>query len=82
MAIGVLLDEEHSYMHDYESFFWVLFWICIHYNGPNEERVVPRFEKWNYMDIEELAGMKLGVVADEDIFRKTKVSISRNITSH
>jgi hypothetical protein len=49
----------------------VLFWICIHFNGPNDERVVPRFDKWNYVDTEELAGMKLGVVAEEDIFRKT-----------
>jgi hypothetical protein len=55
MAIGVLLGEQHSSMHDLESFFWVLFWICIHYNAPNEERVVPRFQKWNYVDTEELA---------------------------
>jgi hypothetical protein len=27
MAIGVLHDDEkHSFMHDLESFFWVLFW--------------------------------------------------------
>lgn len=25
MAIGVLYGEEHSFMHDLESFFWVLF---------------------------------------------------------
>jgi hypothetical protein len=25
MAIGALLGEKHSAMHDYESFFWVLF---------------------------------------------------------
>ncbi|KAI1418951.1 hypothetical protein F5Y12DRAFT_789471 [Xylaria sp. FL1777] len=30
MAIGLLDDEQHSYMHDLESFFWVLFWICLH----------------------------------------------------
>ena len=33
MAIEALLDEKHSFMHDYESFFWVLLWICVHYNG-------------------------------------------------
>ena len=33
MAIGVLLGEKHSFMHDLESFFWVLFWICIHYTS-------------------------------------------------
>lgn len=71
MAIGALLGEQHSFMHDLESFFWVLFWICIHYNGPYETKVVPRFEKWNYVDTEELAGMKLGIVAKEAIFIKT-----------
>ncbi|KAH6988793.1 serine/threonine-protein kinase Sgk2 [Ilyonectria sp. MPI-CAGE-AT-0026] len=71
MAIGALLGEQHSFMHDLESFFWVLFWICIHYSRPDESRVVPRFEKWNYVDTEELAGMKLGVVAKEAIFMKT-----------
>lgn len=25
MAIGALLSEQHSFMHDLESFFWVLF---------------------------------------------------------
>lgn len=32
MAIGVLLDKKHSFLHDIESFFWMLFWICIHYD--------------------------------------------------
>ena len=31
-------------MHDLELFFWVLFWICIHYNGPDKDRVVLQFE--------------------------------------
>ncbi|KAF2627240.1 hypothetical protein BU25DRAFT_459022 [Macroventuria anomochaeta] len=54
-AIGVLLDDEqHLFMHDLKSFFWVLFWICIHYDG-QQERIVPRFDKWNYLDAEELA---------------------------
>ncbi|GKU11632.1 unnamed protein product, partial [Fusarium langsethiae] len=80
MAIGALLGEQHSFMHDLESFFWVLFWICIHYDGPGRSRAVPRFEKWNYVqDTEELAGMKLGVVAKEAIFMKT---ISDNFTPY
>jgi len=72
MAIGALLDDEelHSFMHDLESFFWVLFWICIHYNG-SHERVIPRFDKWNFADTEELATMKLGIVSDDVIFHKT-----------
>ncbi|KAI1508044.1 hypothetical protein KJE20_03562 [Pyrenophora tritici-repentis] len=72
MAIGVLLEDEmHSFMHDLESFFWVLFWICIHYDGPSEGRVVPQFEKWNYIDTDELAKLKKGEVGDESDFLKT-----------
>ncbi len=72
MAIGVLYGEKHSFMHDLESFFWVFFWICIHYNGPNEKsRVVSRFEKWNYADMEELAELKKGTVSHEGDFKKT-----------
>uniref|UniRef100_A0A0B7KKI9 EKC/KEOPS complex subunit BUD32 n=1 Tax=Bionectria ochroleuca TaxID=29856 RepID=A0A0B7KKI9_BIOOC len=78
MAIGALLDDEHSFMHDLESFFWVLFWICIHYNGPNDGKPVPRFEKWNYVDTDELAELKKGEIADEEDFLKkaAKESIS------
>ncbi|KAM5440864.1 hypothetical protein MferCBS31731_004003 [Microsporum ferrugineum] len=75
MAIGVLLgDEQHSFMHDLESFFWVLFWICIHYEGPTESKANDLFEKWNFMDTEELAKMKLGTVTKEAIFMKTAMS--------
>lgn len=40
MAVGVLLGEQNSFMHDLELFFWVLFWICIHCNGPDLSRVI------------------------------------------
>ncbi|KAL2888932.1 kinase-like domain [Ceratocystis lukuohia] len=70
MAIGVLLGEQHSFMHDLESFFWVLFWICIHYNTPNESRVVPEFDKWNYVQMGDLATYKKGVIDDERDFRQ------------
>jgi hypothetical protein len=63
MAIRALLGEQHSFMHDLESFFWVLFWICIHCKGPDESRVVARFDKWNYVDTEELAEWKKGQVS-------------------
>jgi hypothetical protein len=49
----------------------VLFWICIHYGGPQKARVVPRFHKWNYLDSEELTGAKKGVVDVERAFLKT-----------
>ena len=34
MAIGALYgDKYHSFMQILESFFWMLFWICVHWNG-------------------------------------------------
>jgi hypothetical protein len=49
----------------------VLFWICVHCDGPGEGKAVAQFDKWNYADTEELAKLKLGTVSDTDIFRKT-----------
>ncbi|TWU75060.1 hypothetical protein ED733_006610 [Metarhizium rileyi] len=73
MAIGVLYDDQpHSFMHDLESFFWVLFWICIHYSE-SQGRVVKDFEEWNYARTEDLAKLKLGTVSDDRIFRSTAV---------
>ncbi|KAK4245555.1 hypothetical protein C7999DRAFT_42898 [Corynascus novoguineensis] len=75
IAVGALQGEQHSFMHDLESFFWVLFWICIHFDGPKKDRVVPRFDKWDYVDTDErtedLARIKLIVVSKEEIFMKT-----------
>ncbi|KAL2168265.1 hypothetical protein VTG60DRAFT_233 [Thermothelomyces hinnuleus] len=75
MAVGALQGELHSFIHDLESFFWVLFWIYIHFDGPKKDRVVPRFDKWNYVDTDEraedLAGMKLIVMSKEEMFMKT-----------
>ncbi|KAK5998601.1 hypothetical protein PT974_00982 [Cladobotryum mycophilum] len=72
MAIGALLDEQHSFMHDLESFFWVLFWICIHYGGPDHRgRTVPNFKEWNYVQPSELAKLKKGEISDEGDFIKT-----------
>jgi Fungal protein kinase len=80
MAIGVLLGEKHSFMHDLESFFWVLFWICIHYSGLNgKARVVPQFEEWSYVGMEKLAKLKLGTISEEEIFLNT---VKENFTSY
>lgn len=68
MAIGVLKGEKHSFMHDLESFFWVLFWICIHYDGPNHSRVVDDFDQWNYLSLSSLARVKKGHIDDEADF--------------
>ncbi|KAG6141225.1 hypothetical protein E4U28_003132 [Claviceps purpurea] len=54
-AIGVIEGEEHTFLHDLESFFWVLLWICIHYGkSGNESRVMPKYEKWHYVDNDDL----------------------------
>lgn len=71
MAIGLLLGEKHSFMHDLESFFWVLFWICVHYNSPNEKSRMTKFESWNYEDTTKLAKTKKGEVDDEGDFLNT-----------
>ncbi|KAH9875489.1 hypothetical protein J1614_004310 [Plenodomus biglobosus] len=72
MAIGVLLnDEQHSFMHDLESFFWVLLWICIHYDGPGQAIGSTMFEMWNYESSEQLADLKKGLISDETDFVKT-----------
>ncbi|KAL7621718.1 hypothetical protein AAE478_009045 [Parahypoxylon ruwenzoriense] len=68
MAIGALLGEQHSFMHDLESFFWVLFWICMHYYGPGKSEPAKRFESWNYMNMEVLAEQKMGIVLRESHF--------------
>ncbi len=67
MVTGLLLDEKHSFIkHDLGSFFWMLFWACIHYNGPNERRVA---EKWNCLDTNELLTMaKKGALVEEENF--------------
>ncbi|RYO89802.1 hypothetical protein DL766_002691 [Monosporascus sp. MC13-8B] len=71
MAIGALLGEQHSFMHDLESFFWVLFWICIHYNGPGKDIGSTEFESWNYESDNKLVRSKKGEIADEEDFLKT-----------
>ncbi|EEH20837.2 hypothetical protein PABG_03068 [Paracoccidioides brasiliensis Pb03] len=69
MVIGVLYGEKHCFMHDLESFFWVLFWICIHYDGPGKGRIVEHFDEWNYVSTKKLAmEKKKGLISDEDDF--------------
>ncbi|KAF4503758.1 hypothetical protein G6O67_008915 [Ophiocordyceps sinensis] len=72
MAIGALMgNEQHTFMHDLESFFWVLFWICIHYDGPGEYVGPTRFDTWNHVEEMELATGKTGLVVEEEDFLET-----------
>jgi hypothetical protein len=68
MVISILLGEKYLFIYDLESFFWVLFWICIYYNRLDQRKVVLRFEKWNYANIEELAVLKSSTISDKSIF--------------
>ncbi|KAF2804372.1 serine/threonine-protein kinase Sgk2 [Mytilinidion resinicola] len=70
MAIGALYGEDHNFMHDLESFFWVLFWSCIHCTGPGGQRRVSEFQAWNFESTENLAKIKAGSVLEEDKFSK------------
>ncbi|KAI9775934.1 MAG: hypothetical protein M1839_000723 [Geoglossum umbratile] len=79
MAIGALYGEEHTFMHDLESFFWVLIWICIHYTGPGQDREATDFDFWNYENTTKLAKIKQGMVVHEGDFIK---EISQNFTPY
>ncbi|WVN89508.1 uncharacterized protein L203_104733 [Cryptococcus depauperatus CBS 7841] len=70
MAIGILLGHEHSFMHDLESFFWVLFWICIHHDGPGKP-VSSEYDRWNYEGDNMLADLKFATIGDERKFLNT-----------
>ncbi|KAI1770974.1 hypothetical protein F4818DRAFT_430766 [Hypoxylon cercidicola] len=78
MAIGVLMNEQHTFMHDLESFFWVLFWICIHYEGPGIYRGDTIYS-WKYERDTTLATTKLGTVASDKLFDRIA---RKNFTRH
>lgn len=72
---GALLGEDHNFMHDLESCFWVFFWVCIHYEGRDDKgkvqhKIVPEYKKWNYASTKELANHKRGLVVEEAGFKE------------
>ncbi|KAK7398159.1 hypothetical protein QQX98_012466 [Neonectria punicea] len=79
MAIGALLGEQHSFMHDLESFFWVLFWICIHYDANGKDVGPTEFDSWNYESDSRLVRLKKGEITDEEDFLKNALE---NFTSY
>ena len=68
MAIGAFLGEQHSFIHNLESFFWVLFWIYIHYDGPGKDVGPTEFDSWNYESDGKLVRSKKDMIDDEDDF--------------
>ncbi|KAI9785550.1 MAG: hypothetical protein M1839_009291 [Geoglossum umbratile] len=79
MAIGALYGEDHNFMHDLESFFWVLFWACIHCTGSGGQRRVSKFQAWNFESTENLAKIKKGSIDEEDKFNK---EVDENFTAY
>ncbi|KAK0722221.1 serine/threonine-protein kinase Sgk2 [Lasiosphaeria miniovina] len=75
MAIGAFQGESHSFMHDLESFFWVLFWTCIHYNAQGKDIGSTVFESWNYQNDHIPVQSKKGEIADEEDFIKSVAEI-------
>lgn len=68
MALGVLLGEPRSFMHDLESFFWVLVWICTRYVDMNGTLGPPMYEKWFHMGFHELAEEKSNLISSTGAF--------------
>ena len=72
IAIRVLLSKKYKDQHDLESFFQVLFQIYIYYIGLNQKRKpILRFNKWNFIDLKELAKIKKGEVDNKEDFHKS-----------
>jgi serine/threonine protein kinase len=71
MSIGLLLQKDdqcrpHSFMDDFESMFWLLFWICVHYSGPDGTRVKSTpYEAWDFLSPTELGFLKTGTISNE-----------------
>jgi hypothetical protein len=71
MSIGILLDNKNiRFMYDPESFSWVLFWICIYYDGLSKDIESTKFECWNCENNMKLAKLKVGTIGDERDFLK------------
>ncbi|KAK4659480.1 hypothetical protein QC762_110625 [Podospora pseudocomata] len=73
MANGALEGKRHWFMHDLESFFWVLFWIRIHHGGMGEDLshdLRDLYKWWHYESASWVANVKLGLVALEERFTR------------
>ncbi|KAI9630475.1 hypothetical protein KEM48_013971 [Puccinia striiformis f. sp. tritici PST-130] len=63
MSANVLAqEEEHNFVDDLESFFWVFIWICMLH--PVKQRKNPSVVRWNQMDPEDLKHIKRGCLAN------------------
>jgi serine/threonine protein kinase len=69
MAIELLEGASHNFMHDLESFFSVLYWICMHFEKDGKPAAKRHASaRWCSDPAAEVAKSKLGTVAKPDTF--------------
>ncbi|MCJ1250292.1 hypothetical protein MMC30_007518 [Trapelia coarctata] len=66
--------EEHTFMDDLESFFWVFYWLCAHLERPGYYPPKPPksskdgLDQWNFDSLETLLDKKKGIVSEDEAF--------------
>ncbi|OJD29703.1 serine threonine-protein kinase sgk2 [Diplodia corticola] len=71
MAVGPLYGEPHLGVHDKESFFWLLFWIGVHWNGPEESATrSDEYDAWNGESTNRLGMVKNSLATEVAKFRE------------
>lgn len=71
-AINILRRESrNTFAHDLESFFWVLFWICVQYDKGGERHGVLKFRHWYDLDHLSLAEEKEKIIKNGRAFKST-----------
>ncbi|KAL1977857.1 hypothetical protein VTN31DRAFT_716 [Thermomyces dupontii] len=73
MAIEVLLNKDHTYRHDLESFFYVLIWQCArrgweYVGNPTGQPLSSHLTKWYMGTFEDIAITKGGLVENAERF--------------
>ncbi|EKG09044.1 hypothetical protein MPH_13974 [Macrophomina phaseolina MS6] len=79
MDIGPLYGEDHEGRHGFGSCFWLLFWICIHWNGAGRTLSRSEYDSWNSKNTKELAREKMGLVIEQEKFN---MEVKRNFTEY
>ncbi|KAK9476292.1 hypothetical protein V1514DRAFT_189010 [Lipomyces japonicus] len=64
-------DYTHSAVDDLESVFWVLLWLCTHYQEGGEkvtnERSLEKYKTWQHMDLIAFSD-KLDIISNRNAF--------------
>ncbi|XXH01960.1 hypothetical protein Hte_008323 [Hypoxylon texense] len=70
MAVAIMNDVAfpHYFGHDLESFFWVLFWICVQFNGPGDSVGNHKFSHWFDEELNPVMKDKMKTISRDDYF--------------